>query len=129
MGRSPPTSSRRTRKPPGALTGGPELLSQRGRQGAPFEPPRPVPRRSSRCVQARLAPEPEHVLHGNDREAGARSEGELDQLPVRLGLVPAAGAGPTDGRVVVVRAGVNGRVLGVILEPVRTRGRAGESEL
>ncbi len=60
-----------------------------GAQLALLEPPAPVALGRAGPVHARLAPEPEHVLGGDDRGRRGRGERQLDQRPVRLGGIEA----------------------------------------
>ena len=106
--------------------------------GQRVEPPLPGPRRRSRLVHARLAPQPEHVLRLHHRHPRAGGERERDQVPPRLlGDAGAVGVDararrrrqrlvPAAQRVVVVRARVGDPVLGVVGDVVHVVRRAAD---
>ena len=89
-----------------------------------------APAERARLVHARLRAEPEHVLHLHHRHPRGRGEGEPDQRPLRRPLAHAVARRssastsartasgerlvPAAHRVVVVRAGVDDDVLGVV---------------
>src|SRR6266511_3077161 len=115
-----------------AQTGG-ELV----RQLTAAEPPAPVAGRCPGAVHSMLAPEPEDVLRGNDRQRGARGVRELDEAPCRLARVEPGCLAlplrqrlePAARRVGVVRRRVDDRLLLMVFEPVRIARRAAECPL